>query len=68
MNIWVEYWEVLNTKSGSHAQMSKNPRFIEPDPKIISRRFFSTWTAAAEFTKIIEKEGKMARIKQDRSL
>ena len=66
MNIWVEYWKNPNKKNnGSHAQMSENIPWIEPDPKTISRRFFSTWSAAVEFSKIVEKEGNMARIKQD---
>ena len=46
--------------------MSENIHWIEPDPNIISRRYFSTMTAATEFSKIIEAEGgKMTRIKQD---
>ena len=68
MNIWVEFWKVHTTEIGSHAQMSENIHWSEPDPNIISRRYFSTWTAATEFSKIVEKEGNMVRIKQDRGL
>ena len=68
MNIWVEWWETPNTQSGSHAQMSENIHWIEPDPNIISRRYFSTITAATEFSKVVKKKGNMVRIKQDRGL
>ena len=68
MNIWVEYWKVQTTESSSHAQMSKNKQLTEPDPKNITKRFFSTIKEAANFSKQVEKEGYMARIKQDRSL
>jgi len=69
MNIWVEYWNDTNKKNnGSHAQMKEQIHWVEPDPKTISRRYFSTWTAAVEFSKIIEAGGgKMTRIKQDTS-
>ena len=67
MNFWVEYWNDINKKNnGSHAQMKEQLHWVEPDPKTISRRFFSTMTAATEFAKIIEKEGQMTRIKHDR--
>ena len=65
MNIWVEYWKVHTTEIGSHAQMKEQIHWVEPDPKTISRRFFSTMTAATEFAKTIEKSGQMIRIKQD---
>ena len=48
MNIWVEYWKNPNKQNSSHAQMSENIHWIEPDPNIISRRYFSTMTAATE--------------------
>ena len=66
MNFWVEYWNDTNKKNnGSHAQMKEQLHWVEPDPNIISRRFFSTITAATEFAKTIEKSGQMIRIKQD---
>ena len=66
MNFWVEYWNDANKKNnGSHAQMKEQLHWVEPDPNIISRRFFSTITAATEFAKTIEKSGQMIRIKQD---
>ena len=68
MNIWVEYWKNPNKQNNSHAQMSENIHWIEPDLKIISRRYFSTITAAIEFANIVEEKGNMVRIKQDRGL
>ena len=68
MNIWVEFWKVPTTEIGSHAQMKEQSHWVEPDPMIISRRFFSTITAATEFANIVEEKGNMVRIKQDRGL
>jgi len=68
MNIWVEFWKVYTPEIGSHAQMKEQIHWVEPDPKIISRRYFSTMTAATEFSKVLEKKGNMVRIKQDRGL
>ena len=66
MNFWVEYWNDFNKKNnGSHAQMKEQLHWVEPDPNIISRRFFSTMTAATEFSKVVKKKGNMVRIKQD---
>ena len=65
MNIWVEYWKVHTTEIGSHAQMKEQSHWVEPDPNIISRRFFSTMIAATNFANIVEKRGNMVRIKQD---
>jgi len=66
MNIWVEFWQNPNKENnGSHAQMKEQLHWVEPDPNIISRRYFSTMTAATEFAKTIEKSGQMIRIKQD---
>jgi hypothetical protein len=45
--------------------MKEQLHWVEPDSKTISRRYFSTMTAATKFAKIIEKEGQMIRIKQD---
>ena len=66
MNFWVEYWNDTNKKNnGSHAQMREQLHWVEPDPKIVARRYFSTITAATEFARTIEKRGHMIRIKQD---
>ena len=69
MNFWVEYWNDTNkTDNGSHAQMKEQLHWVEPDPNIISRRYFSTMTDAIEFATTIEKSGQLIRIKQDRGL
>jgi hypothetical protein len=66
MNFWVEYWDDINKKNnGSHAQMKEQLHWVEPDPNIISRRYFSTMIAATEFSKVVKKKGNMVRIKQD---
>ena len=66
MNFWVEYWNDTNkTDNGSHAQMKEQIHWVEPDPKTISRRYFSTMIAATEFSKVVKKKGNMVRIKQD---
>ena len=67
MNIWVEWWRRTNTKSGSHAQMSKNITIHKPDPKDIQRRFFDKHEDAIDFTKRKNIEGYHAVVKQDRS-
>ena len=69
MNIWVEFWQSPNKENnGSHAQMKEQLHWVEPDPNIISRRYFSTMTDAIEFATTIEKSGQLIRIKQDRGL
>ena len=55
----------IKKNNGSHAQMREQLHWVEPDPKIVSRRYFSTITAATEFARTIEKRGHMIRIKQD---
>ena len=68
MNFWVEYWKVHTTEIGSHAQMKEQSHWVEPDPMIISRRYFSTITAATQFANVVEEKGNMVRIKQDRGI
>ena len=67
MNIWVEWWEIPNTNSGSHAQMSKNITIHKPDPKDIQRRFFDTHEKANKYAQQKNTEGYHAVVKQDRS-
>ena len=57
--------EFSKKNNGSHAQMKEQLHWVEPDPKIISRRYFSTMSAATEFAKVVKKKGNMVRIKQD---
>jgi len=64
-NIWVEFWPEPTKESGSHAQMSTQKVFIEPDPKIINQRFFDSREAAQRFAKKLSETGQVARIKAD---
>ena len=68
MNIWVEWWNIPNTNSGSHAQMSKNITIHKPDPKDIQRRFFDNYTKANKYAQHMNTEGYHAVVKEDRSL
>ena len=68
MNIWVEWWEIPNTTSGSHAQMSKNITIHKPDPKDIQRRFFDTRDKANKYAQQKNTEGYHAVVKEDRSM
>ena len=38
---------------GSHAQMREQPKWVKPDPKDISRRYFTDYKSAKRFTKSI---------------
>jgi hypothetical protein len=68
MNIWVEWWKIPNTTSGSHAQMSENKTIYKPDPKDIQRRFFDTRDKAGKYAQQKNTEGYYAAVKEDRSL
>jgi hypothetical protein len=68
MNIWVEWWKIPTTQSGSHAQMSKNLSIYKPDPKDIQRRFFDTRDKANKYAQQKMTEGYYAAVKEDRSL
>jgi len=67
-NIWVEFWDDMSKKSGSHAQMNTQKVFIEPDPNTISRRFFDSNETAQKFARSMIESGRVARVKKDRSL
>ena len=68
MNIWVEWWKIPTTQSGSHAQMSKNLSIYKPDPKDIQRRFFDTRDKANKYAQQRNTDGYHAVVKEDRSL
>ena len=68
MNIWVEWWKIPSTQSGSHAQMSKNMSIYKPDPEDIQRRFFDSHDPARKYAKQKCAEGYYATVKEDRSL
>ena len=56
-NYCVEYWKVEQKVGGSHAQMSEYIPYIKPDPKDISRRYFTDYKSAKRFTKSIFNSG-----------
>ena len=58
MSSWcVEYWKVPKKTEGSHAQMREQLKWVEPDPKDISRRYFSDYKSANKFVKSIFEYG-----------
>ena len=68
MNIWVEYWEKSEKKlPNTPAQIRELDKWVEPDPKKISRRFFPNMKEAQRFAKSMEEKGYNIRIKQDGS-
>ena len=68
MNIWVEYWKKENKISkNNHAQIREQAKWIEPDPKDISKRFCQDREQASKFAKSMQEQGFHARIKTDGS-
>ena len=57
MSWCVEYWKVERKSSGSHAQMREQLTWVEPDPKDISRRYFSDYKSAKRFASSIFDRG-----------
>ena len=58
MSSWcVEYWKVLKKAEGSHAQMREQLKWVKPDPKAISRRYFSDYKSANKFAKSVFEYG-----------
>ena len=68
MNIWVEYWKKENKISkNNHVQIREQAKWIEPDPKDISKRFCQDREQASQFAKSMQEQGFHARIKTDGS-
>ena len=66
MNIWVEYWEKSKTVSlNNHAQMREKAKWVEPDPKIIRRRFCQNMDDAHSFAESMQKQEFHVRRKRD---
>ena len=58
MSSWcVEYWKAPKKTEGSHAQMREQLKWVKPDPKNISRRYFSDYKSANKFAKSIFEYG-----------
>ena len=54
MSSWcVEYWKAPQRTEGSHAQMREQLKWVKPEHKDISRRYFSDYKSANKFAKSI---------------
>ena len=53
----IEYWKAPKKTEGSHAQMREQLKWVKPDPKDISRRYFSDYKSASKFAKSIFEYG-----------
>ena len=56
MSWCVEYWKVEQKVGGSHAQ-SEPIHYVKPDPKSLSRRYFSDYKSAKKFIRSIFESG-----------
>ena len=66
MSSWcVEYWKAPKKTEGSHAQMREQLKWVKPDPKDISRRYFSDYKSAKIFTKSIFDHGYHTNLKKE---
>jgi len=63
----VEYWSIPRESVGSHAQMSKQKRYIRPkSDKDINKRFFYDYKEAARFAQsMYDSGGYQANIKSE---
>ena len=69
MNTWVEYWKKQDEPiKNNHAQMRENSKWVKPDEKDISRRFFDKPQDATVFAKRMCDKGYHATIKTDGGL
>ena len=58
MSSWcIEYWKAPKKTEGSHAQMREQLKWVKPDPKDISRRYFTDYKSAKRFVKSIFEYG-----------
>ena len=58
MSSWcIEYWKAPKKTEGSHAQMREQLKWVKPDHKDISRRYFSDYKSASKFAKAIFEYG-----------
>ena len=58
MSSWcIEYWKAPKRTEGSHAQMREQPKWVKPEHKDISRRYFSDYKSASKFAKSIFEYG-----------
>ena len=53
----VDYWAIPKKRVGSHAQMSEQLKFVEPDPKDIHKRYFDDYKSATRFAQSMFDSG-----------
>ena len=53
----VEYWKVDKKSEGSHAQMREQLKYVKPEDKDISRRYFDKYPAATRFANSLFDSG-----------
>ncbi len=53
----VDYWSIPKKRVGSHAQMSEQLKFVEPDPKDIHKRYFDDYKSATRFAQSMFDSG-----------
>ena len=57
MSWLVEYWNIPKKREGSHAQMSEQLKFVKPEPKDISRRYFDDYQSATSYANSLFDSG-----------
>ena len=57
MSWCVEYWNIPKNREGSHAQMSEQLKFVRPEPKDISRRYFDNYQSATSYANSLFESG-----------
>ena len=66
MNTWVEYWDRPEDTINNHAQMKTHLKWKEPEPEMVSTRYFPDKKTAMEFCTALNREDKYyTRIKTD---
>ena len=53
----VEYWNIPKKSGGSHSQMSEQVKFVKPEPKDISRRYFDNYQSATSYANSLFDSG-----------
>ena len=66
MNIWVEYFRVIDNSKNTHAQMREQAKWVEPDHKDVNKRFCQSRDDAVRFANSMQEQGYHATIKTDR--
>ena len=65
MNIWVEYFNYEDKRKNTHAQMREHAKWVEPDPKKVTKRFCQSREDAQRLAKSLNDQGYYVTIKTD---